>query len=246
MTTVRKQKSSDQLAVGDWLAPGQLLNGAAEVLHVLAYRPKDYDLDKPPHVHLVVREQGKVAPWADIVSGNTLFDLASDADLAVLHERAEREKLANELRELAEMILNPAMPVPQYGITIHGSFGTPAEVRAAAELFSVPVESREPHKGIQTLEWPVGRKSYEQGIHLFWFTIADETAEPQPEPDDLGDAFDRSQTADADETPVPDSRRYPAHTGAVTDGGLVDETDCPPWCGIDGPKCANPRHEDGA
>lgn len=176
MTTVRKQKSGDQLAVGDWVAPGELLDGAAEVLYALPYpaaadRSRDND---GKHVHIVVRGQGATVPESDIVGGNALFDLASEADLALLREQAERQMLADELRGLALLILDPAMPVPQFGITVYGSFKTHAEVRAAAEVFSLPVESREPNKGIQTPEWPLGRASYEPGVHLHWLTIVEE------------------------------------------------------------------------
>lgn len=187
MDTVRKQKSGDQLAVGDWLAPGELLDGAAEVLYVHSWpasadRSRD---DVGKHVRLVVREQGSTPDYSDVVSGGTLFDLATEADLAALREQAQREQLAIELRQLANMVADPAMPVPQFGITMHGSFKTGAEVRAAAEVFSLPVESRAPHKGIQTVEWPQDRQSFEKGIHLHWLTLEDEPvvpAEPAPEP----------------------------------------------------------------
>lgn len=183
--TVRKQKSGDQLAVGDWLAPNELLDGAAEVLYVNSW-PASMDRSRDntgKHVRLVVREQGATSDYADVVSGSTLFDLATEEDLAALRVQVEREQLANELRQLAAMIADPSMPVPQYGISMYASFKTAAEVRAAAEVFSLPVESRKPNAGVQTPEWPQGRKSYEQGIHLHWLTIADEPEDPaEPAP----------------------------------------------------------------
>jgi hypothetical protein len=114
--SVRKQKSGDQLAVGDWLAPGEVVDDRpAEVLYALAYpasadRSRDND---GKHVHLVVREQGGTAPFANIVAGNTLFDLATDEDLAALRESAERAQKIAEVRALATWLEErPWLPIP--------------------------------------------------------------------------------------------------------------------------------------
>lgn len=233
MDTVRRQKPGDQLAVGDWLAPGELLDGAAEVLYVHSW-PASADRSRDntgTHVRLVVREQGSTPDYSDVVSGAAVFDLATDADLDQLRQQAQREELAAELRDMADKILNSAMPVPQYGITMHGSFNSPDEVRAAAEVFSLPVETRKPHAGIQTQEWPQGRKSYEKGIHLHWLTITEEP-ESEPEPDPIGLAYSRADDAD-DPAPVSGARVEP-HVGGLTDDGLVDET----------PPTHYTRHED--
>jgi hypothetical protein len=111
--SVRKQKSGDQLAPGDWLAPGELLDGAAEVLHALAYRPSENFRENEKHVHLVVRGQGNVAPYADVVAGGTLFDLATEADLAELREQAERAERIADIRALADWLeANSWVPLP--------------------------------------------------------------------------------------------------------------------------------------
>lgn len=167
--------AAENLKPGQFLAAGALTTGRpTEVLFV-----DTYPLERGGRETLLVhRALGVDWPVSSTVGGNRWFDLATEADLAAMHKQGEREQLANELHRLAEMILNPAMPVPQYGISMYASFKTPAEVRAAAEVFSLPVESRKPNAGIQTPEWPQDRKSYEQGIHLHWLTITDE-----PEPD---------------------------------------------------------------
>jgi hypothetical protein len=54
---------------------------------------------------------------------------------------------------------------------------------------------------------------------------AERVAESMAPAEDLGVAFDSSQVADADATPVPTSRRYEPHTGGMTNRGLVDESD---------------------
>lgn len=115
--SVRKQKSGDQLTVGDWLAPEALMEGAAEVLFAYAYpasadRSRDND---GKHVQLVVREQGKAEPWSEIVAGSTLFDLASEEDLAELREKAERAQKIADLRTFAGWLeANSWAPMPNY------------------------------------------------------------------------------------------------------------------------------------
>lgn len=137
--TIRKQKSGDQLTVGDWLAPNELLDGAAEVLFAHAYRASaDRSRDNDgKHIQLVVREQGAVATYADVVSGNTLFDLASDEDLAALREKADRAARIAEIRALADWLeANPDMPM------LHGGFyayvdGTPKSDHGAAGMTKI-------------------------------------------------------------------------------------------------------------
>jgi hypothetical protein len=124
MTTVRKMKSGDQLAVGDWLAPGALMERAAEVLFACSY-PANADavasgLAASNHggtqVQLVVREQGRTGVWPDLVSGSTLFDLASDEDLAEYRAVAERAAKIADIRAFADWLeANPDVPMP-YGI----------------------------------------------------------------------------------------------------------------------------------
>lgn len=114
-TTIRKQKSGEQLTVGDWLAPEVLLEGAAEVLFAYTYPAgADSSLDKDgTHVQLVVRELGKVGTWTEVVSGANLFDLASDEDLAEYREAAARAEKIADLRKLANWLEErPWLPIP--------------------------------------------------------------------------------------------------------------------------------------
>jgi hypothetical protein len=214
--------AAENLKPGQFLAAGALTTGRpTEVLFTDTY-PQRLGRE----TLIVHRPLGVDYSIASIVGGNHWFAVAAEADLAAMHKQAEREQLANELRRLAEMILNPAMPVPQYGISMYASFKTGAEVRAAAEVFSLPVESRKPNAGIQTPEWPQDRKSYEQGIHLHWLTITDESGEAcAPVDDPTGLAYTRADDEADDPTPI--GPREPMHTGAMTESGLVDET--PEW-----------------
>lgn len=225
--TVRKQKSGDQLTPGDWLAPHELLDGAAEVLHVLAYRA-DYDRYEEKHVHLVVREQGRVAPYADVVGGGTLFDLATEADLAELREQAERAQKISDIRALAAWLeANPWAPMPNYyDANAHLDARHPggpseteayAKVREVADRLGVQVEERLDDR--TTVSKAFGPVTYQV---IAWHADG-RPADPEPV-DPTGQLYSRE--AD-DPTPVSGARVEP-HVGGMTEGGLVDETPAEP------------------
>lgn len=220
-TSVRKQKSGDQLAVGDWLAPGEILDGAAEVLHVLKYRPKD-TIAEDWHVHLVVREQGMVAPYADVVSGARLAELASEEDLAKYQEDAQRVALADQLHRLADLIVERKLPVPAHALSLRAYVRKASAVRVYADALGVEVQPRGSVKGTEAY-WLVGGKSYEPGALEFSVHTSEVEPEPEPVADPTGLAY--SRPAD-DPTPVSGARVEP-HVGAVTEAGLVDETEMP-------------------
>jgi hypothetical protein len=295
----RKQKSGDQLAPGDWLAPGELLDGAAEVLHTLTYRPSDHfrRSDNEKHVHLVVREQDKVAPYADVVAGSTLFDLATEADLAALRESAERAQRIADIRALADFLeAHPALPMnsllvlqvasEQGGDVWDSGDEGAAEVRGWAEIMGAKVEEA---AGLVEATRHFGSASYK--VVAFqksgpWFNVGDRvvprgweksqysraglnviatvvetkpiTGSPRrrqqfraegadwcgggsmwnhsdgfellPDADPMGLSYTRADEEADDPTPV-SGGRIPPHTGAVTEGGLVDETGPAGWHG---------------
>lgn len=231
MTNVRKQKSGDQLTVGDWLAPGQLLDGAAEVLHVLKYRPKD-TIAEDVHVHLVVREQGMLAPYADIVAGNWLADLASEEDLAAHREAAERAERIAEIRALADFLeANLQVPVPDAvdagahldarhlnGPSVEASYATVLDI---AKRLDIKQEERLDDR-------TVVRKAFGRVVYsvIAWHPDG-RPAEPDADPTGL--AYSCADEAD-DPTPVSGARVEP-HTGAVTEAGPIDETPSVAECG---------------
>lgn len=265
--TVRKQKSGDQLAVGDWLAPKQESKGAVEVLFAHAY-PASADGSRDndgEHVHLVLREQGGQAPWATTVGGRMLFDLASDEDLAELREAAERATFAAGLREFAAWVeANPWAPVKRPGgypqnarlqVDLHGAdmgatdAAAVARVREIADRLGVKVQELDDRTDASVT---IGAVSYsviawhrdgrpaepapepidcsaackdpnrpDRGVHFLGCpNHAVPMAVAQPGDDPTGLAYSRADEAD-DPTPVSPAR-VPLHTGAVTDGGLVE------------------------
>lgn len=260
--SVRKQKSGDQLAVGDWLAPGQISDFAAEVLYAITYPGQN-----GTRVQLVLRNMGRAVPFPDVAGGNHLFDLASDEDLAEYREAADRAEKMADLRAFVDFLdRNPWAPVPSLNfhayidgrpLDDHGPEGL-AELRRVADALGEKLDEHLDDRTVVTRQF--GRVAYEvfawhkdgrpaepkpeaterpecspacrdlyrpdRGVHFLGcpnFSTPMEIAQPD---EDLGESFDRSQTADADETPPPVvGRRREPHTGAVTDEGLVDETD---------------------
>jgi hypothetical protein len=244
MTNIRKQKTGDQLAVGDWLAPGQITDGAAEVLFAHAY-PASADRSRDnhgKHVRLVVRELGKAKTYSDVVAGTTLFVLASDEELAEYREEAERAQRIADIRAFADWLEdNPWAPLPcSFDAQVHldeRHLGGPsvadalAKVREVAPRLGVELEERLDDRtcarksfgsvGYDVIAWhPNGRPDESR---------TGETVE------DLGKNFDRSQTADgkpdtsglgyfrpAEEPQPAGQRRVPSHFQHATDEG-VDE-----------------------
>lgn len=271
--TVRKQKSGDQLAAGDWLAPDEVLDGAAEVLFAYAY-PASADGSRDSdgqHVQLVVRGQEKTAAYATVVSGYTLFDLASDEELAALREQAERAKRIADIRALADFLeKNPDCPAPdsvhaqaspgRYGDVWNSGLEGIAEVRRVAGIFGEKVQQDEERTEV------VKRFGGFDYTYIAWHKVG-RPAEPVPEAasdrtasgclaqtteaftmapvpcslpsghadahkwayegrsGEFADPTGLTYSRDADDSTPVSSARQPLHTGAVTDEGLVDESE---------------------
>lgn len=222
--SVRKDKTGDQLKPGDWIAPGVLLDGAAEVLFALPYPGSG-----GTHVQLVVREQAAVVPYTDVIGGNTLLALASEADLAELKAAAERtQKIAN-IRALATFLeANPDFPMTEYMVDqtdVRGPEGL-AVVRALGRRLGVKVDDSLDDR--TSLQIVTGHHHHKL---IAWHEDgrpAEPAPEPAADPTDLGASFDSSQMADADATPVPTSRRYEPHFADGNTGvDLVDESERP-------------------
>jgi hypothetical protein len=131
----RVAKSADQLAVGDWIAPFELCDQAAEVLFATTYPFPGSDVD---HVYLVYREMGRVDPAADVLVQHTLINLAADAELADYREAAARAKGVADLRAFADFLeCNPWAPMPFENAQANIEFD---RVRDYAEKVGVKVD----------------------------------------------------------------------------------------------------------
>jgi len=251
MTTVRETRRADELKPGDWLAGGGAGISAlpAEVLHALTYPHPGAAVAR---THLVLREIGVALPFTETFRADRPITLATDDDLAGYRAGAERAQRIADIRALADFLEdNPSLPAPEF-TAAQGSPGCDgdvwnsgakgiAEVRRVAEIFGEQVE--EDDERTQVVK-RFGDFTY---TYIAWHKDG-RPAEPAPEPlviphaheqceteadhaayvvaDPTGLAYSRAD--DAAEDPTPPGVRQPLHTGAVTDGGLVDETEtCP-------------------
>jgi hypothetical protein len=240
--TERETRRADELKPGDWLARGEVHDECpAEVLAVLPYQTTT----DGPSVTVVYRNQdGKPENW-DLGDHATL-SLATEAELNAAREVARRAQRIADLRTFVDFLhRNPWAPLPYLHMQadMHRSeIGGDVDDDGLAELHRIADtlgEKVDEHLDDRT---STGRQfgSVEYKV-IAWhkagrpLVISDETIEAagrmgswnereqkwdDPSPDPLG--LNHSREAD-DPTPVSPAR-VPAHIGAVTDGGLVDET----------------------
>lgn len=195
---------------GDWL-------GEARVLHVETYEEQTL---------------GRRAVLVYQIPGWNPETLRCDAEMTMPlltgEEVKEREASAERARQIAGirsivdwLEANPWLPIADLDVNRHlsGPDGYRTLVETAERL-GAKLDTRLNDR--TKFVFCKGPLTY---TVLAWHD-GGRPVEPAPEPvaEDLGAGFDSSQMADADATPVPSSRRYELHTGAMTDGGLVDET----------------------
>ena len=242
-----KRCAAENLTPGQFLAPGALATGRpTEVLFT-----DTYGLDGTGRETLVVHRPVGI-PYAvtSVVPGNHWFDLAAEEQLAEFRAGAERAQKIADIRALADYLeVNTWLPMPREGTFYNYVDGVPrddhgpegmAEMRRIAEVWRVKLNEYATNFTKVALQF--GEVTYE----LRCFHKGGRPAEPAPTADPLGLAYTRADDEPDDPTPVSPAR-VPMHNGGMTDDGLVDETPaepvaCPPWCGVDGPKCASPVH----
>lgn len=248
--TVRETKRADELKPGDWIAPRELLDAAAEVLHVLTYEKPD---GTGSTVHLVVRKQGAVVPYTDFVHADMRFELATEADMAELREQAKRAQQIADLRQAVDFLdQRPWLPLPDVHVHAHlqdDAIENYRLVRELAEREGVELDTSLGDRTVLNLRagalyysaiaWHQNGRPVEPeplAPHPTWPTEAElkpweslgpaagRIAESMEPADPTGQLYSRE--AD-DPTPVSGARVEP-HVGGMTESGLVDETPAEP------------------
>lgn len=227
--TVRKTKRADELAVGDWLDPGELSEDAAEVLFALPFPGEG-----GTRVQLVARQIGNAEPFTDEVGGATSMDLATDEELTGYRLRAERAQRIADLRKLADLLeANPDVPLPLYPseqVDLHDD-GNVATVRALGEKFGARVRD-DLHDRTQVyikvgsfeyrvIAWHEGGRPAEPELKPWESAapLADRIAESMvPVDDPTGLTYSREADDTAAE-PVPDGVEAVPLTGRTVDDG---------------------------
>jgi hypothetical protein len=146
------------LQPGDWIErePGEAL---MKVQHAHLYRIGD-----EPVLLLICQRIGD-RPRETKLVGDTMRRVrrARPDEATAAEEELQRHAIADELRELADLVLNPRVPLPAHGqvqVTFH--MGDVAAVEAAAK--AIHGEVRQNFRNLVEATWPVGRQPYEPGL----------------------------------------------------------------------------------
>lgn len=131
--TVRETRRADELKRGDWLAPGELADWAAEVLLAEPYTD-EVENDK---VLLVYRVLNESKPSTERAYAAMPFELATDEEIAEHRKAAERAKQIGDVRALADWLeANPWLPIADLDVNRHlyGEDGYRTVVELAGRL----------------------------------------------------------------------------------------------------------------
>ncbi len=168
----RETKRADELGVGDWLAVDNDF-GSGMRFHDQFDTPALVRAVVPfgSAVHLVLAANDVDDPIGIPAHGDRPITLASDADVAEAKRNAKSFKIADELRDFAQMVeaLPLTLPLPKYALSIDirpQPALTLEELRDLAARLDINVENTY-GRSFEAV-WPKGRLSYEDGIRVTW------------------------------------------------------------------------------
>lgn len=224
MTTVRETKRADELKPGDWLRRGEALDEhPAEVLATLPWE----STEDGQMISVIFRgEDSKPTAWN--LSPVSVLSLATEAEVDAYRDDQRRLRVAEQLEDLARLIVSKRLPLPGEYQPMHVTFNFGRDIEKVDKIAEVLGLERTVSYGTATVHMrPRARR--EGLLDIAWDAYApkEEASEPkeQPEPvaDPTGQLYSRP---DDDPTPV-SGARIEAHVGAVTDGGLVEVAEAP-------------------
>lgn len=146
------------LKPGDWINRG-FGEPLVKVQHAHLYRIGD-----DPVLLLICQQPGD-RPREKRLTGDALRRVrrARPDEVAAAEEELQRGELARELRALADIVLDPRMPLPTHGqVSVAFHMGDVAAVEAAAK--AIHGEARQNYRSLVEASWPVGRQAYEPGV----------------------------------------------------------------------------------
>jgi hypothetical protein len=160
--TVRTVKTAAELEPGDWVAAGQL---ADTIVEVLACAPYDN------RAAFFCRSMGRT-PFAEDWGGAAMFELATPAEVTEAKDSARRQQIADQLADLASLIVRHKLPLPglYHPLNVTFDFGSDAgpvdEVAAA-----LGIEARESY-GTTAVEWPAAADQERGLLTASWTACA--------------------------------------------------------------------------
>lgn len=216
-------KPAGDLEPGDYVIAEDLMRSAEGIAEVLL--AKKFGLPGRQDVSVHVSFDDRYEPESCRLPIDKPIRLASAEQVAEREAEGRRQDVASVLRQLALLIVDKRLPLPGlyqgFGVTMNFGRDVALVERIGAELGLKVSDSY----GTTSVEWPAGQEP--GGLTATWSAYSPKKAEavPKPDPDLTGLLHSR---ADADNDPTPVGAREPLHTGAMTDGGLVDETPAEP------------------
>ncbi|GAA2681918.1 hypothetical protein [Actinoplanes palleronii] len=216
----RKALRADEVTRGDWIAPREAEDYPVETLATV-----DFDtVQRGPEVELIYRQaDGRLGHWT-LTPGATVL-LATDDEVSDWRRNGRRSEFVDQLRACADMLSGTVLPMPanEYDkAEIRIAAKNVAEVAEIARTLGVEVEIDSANRHSAFFR-PLGKAS---AVAIEWFDY-DRTPKAKPV-DPTGLAYSR----EADEVdavrPISPGRGGAPQVGAMTDGGLVDETPVEP------------------
>jgi hypothetical protein len=132
--------------------------------------------------------------------------IATEAEVTAAIDERRRDLMAEQLRDLAMLIVDKKLPLPGKYQTAHLVFGFGRDIEAVEAVASVLGIGASDSYGTTSVEWPA--EQAERGLTVAWQAYTPKKAEPEPV----------ALKADS-------SGMVPLHTGGVVGGGqLLDET----------------------
>lgn len=134
-------KRADELETGDHIIEVAQYGQPPQPLKVLFAHPFR-DGDGKPMVAVMLDAPTKIDGFSPLdlrVPVDAKFEMADEQDLAAYHDAGRRQALAATLRQLADEIVDLALPIPRYQISIGGVVDSRAELERWAEHLDVEV-----------------------------------------------------------------------------------------------------------
>lgn len=199
-------KRADELAAGDWV----MHDGFSSLI-----RYAEGDADR---VQIVLRRAADNTLQSYRLYARYELKMLDDEEIDWALAEARRYAMAQQFRALADLVLKPTTPLPVHRpVRVDWDLDhASAAVEALAGLLGeqvVPVNT-------QVSVYRYGDTDFGPGVTTEWHAFRTEPKVPFD-----GTGFDYSRTAD---DPQPAGHREPMHTGAVTESGLVDESESQP------------------
>lgn len=201
----RPVKTAAELEPGDWIAAGMIGETIVEVLSNVLYDNR---------AMFVCRAEGR-SPDAEDWGAAAAFEMATPAEVAEAKDSARRQAIADQLADLASLIVRKKLPLPgkyhTLGVTFNfGQDIDPVDEAAAA----LGLEAHESY-GTTAVVWPDVADQERGLLTATWSAYA--KRKPKPEPERAGPWFD------------PGDRVYPRGPG----GEVVSVTEVAPIEGSD-------------